>query len=396
MKRKWLAVITSVLLLCAMLPLGAVGVSAETYYYAGMYYQVNNGEVTITDSDSYIYGDLVIPTTIRGYPVTKIGYEAFCCRYSLTSITIPDSVVSLSAYAFENCDALETIYIGSGLSSIGKYALDNCDVLRAIYVAEDNPYFTSMDGVLYTEDMTTLILYPNRRVCDRYVVPEGVTTIEVKAFWCAQISSIVLPSSLVTIGGGAFYTPLRYYGDPYLKNVYYAGNEMDRKSISGIDGALKEATWHYAAEPISTTVDHGVMDTENGNGLAFRFELTAKGVTIKDGYITQADLSNATVRYLGNDCKLVGMGAVLTNSAAVGETAFTHADVNGYNVLDVPAVYLMEADEDSCAFATRIINIPDDQLERVIYARPYYVVEVDDEEVVVYGNVDSASCAEYM
>ena len=394
MKRKMLAVLVSVVMLCAMLPMGAMGVSAETYYYSGMYYQINNGEVTITGSVSGISGDLVIPTTIQGFPVTTIGNSAFSCRYYLTSITIPDSVVSLSAYAIENCDALETIYIGSGLSSIGKYALDNCDVLRTISVAEDNPYFTSMDGVLYTEDMTTLILYPNRRVCERYVVPERVTTVEVKAFWCAQISSIVLPSSLVTIGGSAFDVPMRYNGDPYLKNVYYAGNEMDRKNISGSSYVLEDATWHYAADPISTTVEHSVMDTEGGNGLAFRFELAADGVAMVKR--TEADLTNATVNYLGTDCKLVGMGAVVTNSAAVGETAFTLDDVNGYDVLDVPTVYLMKADEDSCAFATRIINIPNEQLERVIYARPYYVVEVDGEEVVVYGDVDAASCAEYM
>lgn len=108
------------------------------------------------------------------------------------------------------------------------------------------------------------------------------------------------------------------------------------------------------------------------------------------------DLAGTTVNYLGTDLKLVGMGAVLTNSAAVGETDFTLEDVNGNNVLDVPTVYLMEAEADYCAFATRIINIPNAALERTIYARPYYVVEVNGVEVTVYGNVDAASCAEYM
>lgn len=144
----------------------------------------------------------------------------------------------------------------------------------------------------------------------------------------------------------------------------------------------------------SEVVQHSVMDTTDGTGLAFRFELLANGVGVKNR--CEADLTNATVNYLGTDCKLMSMGVVLTNDAAVGEVVFTLDDVNGVTVLDVPTVYLQDVGEDYCAFATRIINIPDTQLERTIYARPYYVVEVDGEQITVYGDVDSASCAEYM
>jgi len=178
--------------------------------------------------------------------------------------------------------------------------------------------------------------------------------------------------------------------------VYYGGSENDKANITinSNNASLLNATWHYADDPISDDVTHSVMDTANGNGLAFRFELSAKGVVRDAGNVM--DLSNATVNYLGKDCKLIAMGAVLTNNAEVGATAFTMEDVNGDNVLNIPTVYLQEADEDSCAFATRIINIPDNQLERVIYARPYYIVEVDGEEITVYGNVNSATCAEYL
>ena len=136
------------------------------------------------------------------------------------------------------------------------------------------------------------------------------------------------------------------------------------------------------------------MDTEHGNGLAFRFELTAKGVVRDNGNVV--GLTNATVNYLGKDCKLIGMGAVLTNDDTVGSGKFTLEDVNGNNVIDVPAVYMQDVGDDICAFAARIINIPDTQLERVIYARPYYIVEVDGEQITVYGEIGSATCAEYM
>ena len=144
----------------------------------------------------------------------------------------------------------------------------------------------------------------------------------------------------------------------------------------------------------SPDVAHSAMETDNGNGLAFWFELSAKGVVKEHRNV--ANLENATINYLGRECKLVAMGAVMTNDAAVGTTEFTLEDVHGDNVIDVPVVYLQEADADSCAFAIRIIDIPDSALEHTIYARPYYVVEVDGQLITVYGDVDAASCAEYL
>lgn len=151
---------------------------------------------------------------------------------------------------------------------------------------------------------------------------------------------------------------------------------------------LKRVQTAYASD-----VQHSVMDTDNGIGLAFRFELSAKGVT-KDKR-NLMDLSDATVNYLGVDCKLIGMGAIVTNNDAEAVN-LTLEDVNDYNVVNVPTVYVQEANEESCAFAARIIDIPADQSERVIYARAYFVVEVDGEQITVYGDVDAACCADYM
>ena len=54
-----------------------------------------DGEVTITDCDEAATGELVIPGTIGGNPVTSIGLEAFYECILLTSITIPDRVTSI-------------------------------------------------------------------------------------------------------------------------------------------------------------------------------------------------------------------------------------------------------------------------------------------------------------
>lgn len=207
---------------------------------------------------------------------------------------------------------------------------------------------------------------------------------------CADLTTITIPDSITVIGANAFYMC------DALTNVNYSGSKADWDAIAiGENNDALVTAWYNAAALYSDTVRHSVMDTDNGNGLAFRFELHASGVKTVSG--TRVSLANATVNYFGTDCKLIGMGAVVTNDAAVGEGgALTLEAVNGASVVDVPTVYLQEVSADSCAFATRIINIPDSAMSRKLYARPYCIIEVDGEQITVYGDIDFASCAEYM
>jgi hypothetical protein len=82
-------------------------------------FMTNNGAITITGytgSD----GNVFIPDTITGLPVTSIGDDAFQLT-ALTSVTIPDSVTSIGDGAFEYC-SLTNVTIGNGVTSIGSYA----------------------------------------------------------------------------------------------------------------------------------------------------------------------------------------------------------------------------------------------------------------------------------
>lgn len=459
MKKKLLAVLLSALMLCAMLPLGAVGVSAATTgTYNGMTYAIMDDEVTITGYTDELPSDVAIPSTIEGYPVTRIGKSAFSACEILYSLWIRDNVLTIEESAFAYCENLYDVRIFSSVTTIEDWAFYSCDTLQQIMLPDSVTYigrqafcacmdlidisvnstnYRSVNGILFSKDLTTLICYPAGKQDKTYTIPNTVTSIEWYAFYgnanltsvtipngitaindstfyyCPNLETVTIPSGVTTIGMQAFMhcwnltsviipstlttiDRTAFNNCSSLTAVYYEGNEADREAMD-ISGPVLDVTWYYNCinpkDNYSSYVTHSVMDTANGNGLAFRFELLADGVGVKNR--CEADLTNATVNYLGTDCKLVKMGAVLTN-AAESAADLTLAKVNGGTVLDVPAVYLQELNEDSCAFAVRIINIPDTQLERTIYARPYYVVEVDGEEIVVYSDVDDASCAEYI
>ena len=135
--KKALSILLSILLLCAAVPLGALptlSVAAATY--GNFTYQIVDGKITITDCEDSIWGDLAIPDTINGYPVTAIGMYAFDnCRY-LNSVTSPDSVTTIGIGAFDDCDYLTSVTIPDSVTTIGGGAFESCINLKSVTIPD--------------------------------------------------------------------------------------------------------------------------------------------------------------------------------------------------------------------------------------------------------------------
>jgi formylglycine-generating enzyme required for sulfatase activity len=203
---------TTLRILCPVLLLVAGTLAVHAAQFGDFTYESNGTEITITGYTGS-GGDVIIPDSIAGLPITGIGDFALMDCASLISITIPDSVTSIGTHAFGGCSNLTSVGIPNGVSSIENGAFSACSSLTSIMIP---------NGVTFIGEWA----FDGCHSLAKITIADGVIGIAQAAFRnCTSLTSIIIPDSVLTIegrvslgGGGAFegcigLTTVYFYGD---------------------------------------------------------------------------------------------------------------------------------------------------------------------------------------
>ena len=188
MKRIALIVATVVLMAVCFV----FGASAEEFTDGIYTYTVNDGKAILTDLDSNASGDVVLPSTLGGYPLVEIGGWSITYCNEITSLTIPEGVTTLGDHAIYNCNKISNISFPSTLRKLDEASLKDLDSLTELVLPEGLEYIGS-----------DLITY-NMRI-DSITIPSTVKNIDFIAFnTCLNVEDVYIYSKDVEIKDYAF------------------------------------------------------------------------------------------------------------------------------------------------------------------------------------------------
>ena len=155
---------------------------------------------------SFFDQDMAIEQLRKGLGVLAIpeGVTELSGDFALVFDWLPEKICQCSFREIRIPSTVQTI---NGII-LTEYGPDQALVKRfkKISVAKDNPYYTDIDGVLFTKDLKRLICYPCGKSGKKYVVPDTVEIIDEHAFADnTNLRKVVLPSSLKRIEFHAFF-----------------------------------------------------------------------------------------------------------------------------------------------------------------------------------------------
>lgn len=178
-------------------------------------YKVYSDHAVLSYCNRNAEGEIIISKKINNVPVTHIASSAFRDCNKISSITIPDSVISIGISAFENCKKLSSVKIPESVTDIGYNAFNN--TLLLMKLQEANPLVIINDILIDGKECSGDIEIPkNVKIigdkafysCDKItsiIIPEGVIKVGTSAFEnCSNLTSIAIPDGVVRVGNSAF------------------------------------------------------------------------------------------------------------------------------------------------------------------------------------------------
>ena len=281
----------------ALLLLVALSASAYDFMVDGLCYKItgsNPNTVKVCAQNEYaetstkarypgLEGDIVIPQTVthNGITYTVTSIDDYCFSYSnynnsrsVTSVTIPASVMYIGKYAFA-VTYVQAVNISpnSQLSTIGDWAFRLCN-MKSIYLPNSltsigvNAFSRSLlQSVTWPNSLTTIAenMFTDCQNLSSVTLPSSLTSIRGWAFMgCKALTSITLPASLTSIGEKAFsYSGLTSITIP--GSVTSIGNEAfySCKSLASAklqNTVMGEAQFNLCDALTSVTFANGITE----------------------------------------------------------------------------------------------------------------------------------------
>ena len=150
--------------------------------------------------------------------VIKIENTAFNSCTKITNIEFPESFRRLCYYAFSNCPNIKRLYLPSRVEQLYEREFVGLKGLEEVVISRDNPYYKSIDGVVYSKDGKTLIYIPEGRT-KAYTVPPCVQEVEGDIFSFLKLDSLTFPKNIRI---DYLYPEIRkFVFSPRIKEIYF-------------------------------------------------------------------------------------------------------------------------------------------------------------------------------
>ena len=217
---------------------------------------------------------LIVPDTLDGHVVTKIGDSAFAYNGQITSVTLPDSVTEIGSYAFNDCTRLTSVTVPTSLVAVGEGAFFSCTALTEAPLPDglqslgESAFYdcTSLQSVTVPGTVQTFgsHVFANCTALKKATLGAGLTALPVQTFCgCTALTDVTLPNSLTQIGDRAFSDCALLTKIDLPQNVSaigeYAFRRTALKSITLTKGTVGKGA--FANAGALTNVDLGAVTT---------------------------------------------------------------------------------------------------------------------------------------
>ncbi len=314
-----------------------VNIHKDAFYgcYSLTSIDVESGNTDFCSVDGVVY--TFDKTTLVAYPAGKTD----------ATYTIPDNVTGArSCYAFNGNRNLTKVTLPDAfdLSDSGtKLALAYSPALENITVSENNGKYKTVDGVVFTKDGKTLVLYPAAKAGE-YTVPGETETIEEYAFANAGgLTVLNISDSVKNISSKAFQGQIfGGFGCSSLYKVAFGnglneiaadafekiGFKADGKAVTVTADSLKGKTFYLCNGTLDTgfalgdsAEGHALVDVAAADGLKAHQHCSICGKNFLDGKLASDDdlkAKNDDGGISTSTAVTVGVGSILAILVLIG------------------------------------------------------------------------------